>query len=201
MNLAARPWQKTWRPTLKLSTAPTSEPITLTEAKQHCALDAAITDFDAQLSSYITAARQRIEDDTQRAFITQTWTAKLDCLPSECIELYRCPVASVSSITYVDTDGATQTWASTNYQVDTNSEPGRIIPAYGVSWPSYREQMHAITITFIAGYGAASAVPENAKQVIRYLIEQYWNSRSTLSDYELRAYNNLIRSITYSPNL
>jgi hypothetical protein len=43
--------------------------------------------------------------------------------------------------------------------VSTASQPGRITPAYNLIWPINRYQMEAITITFVAGYANALAIP------------------------------------------
>lgn len=92
------------------------------------------------------------------------------------------PLISVTSITYVDTDGATQTWASSNYTVDAPvgdfAEPGRICPVYGQVYPVTRAQPAAVTIRFVAGYGAAaSAVPQPIKSAMKLLIGIWYANR------------------------
>ena len=152
---------------LTLTTPATVEPITLQQAKEHLRLDTA--DDDSVVGLNILAAREKAEEITNRALITQTWTWKLDRFPvSSAIALRvpRSPLSSITSIQYVDSDGVTQTWASSNYDVATPGGPrpdrGRIMPAYGEVWPTTREQMDAVTIIFIAGYGgAAEDMPAN----------------------------------------
>lgn len=145
---------------LSIVSAPAQEPVGLDEAKQHCRVD--VTDDDGLISGYILAARVWAEDYTRRAFMTQTWdytidyawpTYFMDGIRRHRIYLPKPPLVSVSSITYVDTQGATQTLAADQYLVNTKEINGVIEPAYSVTWPSVREQMSCITVRFVCGYG------------------------------------------------
>jgi uncharacterized phiE125 gp8 family phage protein len=143
---------------LSLVTGPSVEPVTLAEAKVHLRQD--VADEDALITTLITAARQWTETFTHRALITQTWDLKLDDFPCDNadLELPLAPVASVTSISYVDTTGATQTWSASSYQTDLPTGPqaqrGRIAPAYAQYYPVPRSQLNAVTVRFVAGYGA-----------------------------------------------
>lgn len=156
----------------------TLEPVTTSQAKAHMR----ITDTaeDSYIESLITAARQHAEHLTERAFITQTWTMTLDRFPDYFgdIRLPKPLLISVSSITYVDLEGTTQTLSSSLYEVDARSQPGRIRPAYGQAWPSTREQLNAVTITYTAGYGAtAASVPTAIKQAIMIVVAHWFEHR------------------------
>ena len=161
-----------------VTTAPASEPITTAEAKSQLRIDS--SDEDTLVDNYITVARQTLETLMRRAFITQTITLKYDSFPSR-IRLPRPPSASVTSITYVDTDGATQTWDSANYVLDSQVEPASIQPAYGVDYPNTRTQPNAVTVTYVAGYGSASDVPESIRLAIRLLVGSYYENREATS--------------------
>ncbi len=154
---------------LKLITAPATEPISLTEAKAQ--LREKTIDNDAEITSLIPRARQYAEDFTHRALITQTWELTLDVFPVWAICIPKAPLSSVTSIQYIDADGNTQTLASSKYIVDTKSEPGRITPAYGESWPATRDQVNAVMITFIAGYGDSTSVPKPIAEAIELQVE------------------------------
>ena len=160
---------------IRLTTAPTAEPVTLVQIKDYLNIDH--NDDDAQLEDVLLpAARQWAEDvATWRAFIHQTWTLTLDEFPTEFI-LPRPPLSSVTSVAYNDTDGNAQTLTvDTDYTVDIKSEPGRIVPAYNKSWPSTYGHINDVTVVYIAGYGAAAtAVPNGIKVGIMQLIA-WWH--------------------------
>lgn len=128
------------------------------------------TTVDAQLNMLIASARAHAEIELRRYLVTQTLDAYLDDFPRYCNDRFPDPairlppMQSVTGITYVDNDGNTQTLATDQYIVDTASKPARIAPAYGVIWPSVRVQANAVKIRFVAGYGAAAAVPACIKQ-------------------------------------
>ena len=161
-----------------VTTAPASEPITTAEAKSQLRIDS--SDEDTLVDNYITVARQTLETLMRRAFVTQTITLKYDSFPSR-IRLPRPPSTSVTSITYVDTDGATQTWDSANYVLASQVEPASIQPAYDVDYPNTRTQPNAVTVTYVAGYGSASDVPESIRLAIRLLVGSYYENREATS--------------------
>lgn len=142
----------------------------MSEARSQCRITE--TDEDAQIFDWIKRATAIVEGRARRQLITATWQLKLDAWPCEpFIAVPRPPLLTVTSIAYTDTSGSSQTWASSNYIVDAASEPGRVALAYGASWPSARSIVSAITITYTAGYGAASAVPATFKGAIYHLVE------------------------------
>ena len=157
-----------------IQTAPTVEPVSLEELKAHLRVD--IDDDDALITSIGKAARQQAEVYTGRAFCTQTWDLFLDSWPTV-IYLPYPPLSSVTSITYTDTAGDSQTVSTSVYTVDTDSEPGRIYLAYGQTWPTTRGIRHAITVRYVCGYGAAAAVPENVKHAIKIMAADMYENR------------------------
>ena len=96
------------------------------------------------------------------------------------IRLPRPPLQLVSSIQYVDGGGVLQTMPVLDYQVDTSPTPGRVGPAYGKVWPVTRLQLAAITITYLAGYGTADAVPDDIKQAILLLVSHWERNRDAV---------------------
>ena len=156
---------------LAVYTAPAVEPITLDEIKAHCRVTHA--DDDVYLIGLVAACREYAETLTRRSFVSTTWRLTLDDWPSvregnfgstlDAIILPRSPVASVTSITYIDMAEATQTLATSVYELSNTTEPATIRLKYGQSWPSVLGHPECITITFVAGYGAYDEVPEIAK--------------------------------------
>lgn len=171
---------------LSLYAAPAIEPVTVEEAKAHCRIS--VNDEDALLTRLIKVGRSMVEERTQRALITQTWDAKYDAWPcvglGGAFELPLAPLQSVTSITYVDTDGTTQTWDSASYQVSAPSGPiadrGRVALAYGYYFPVLRTlTLDAVRIRFVCGYGtAASSVPEDLRTAILFLVHEMYDRRA-----------------------
>jgi uncharacterized phiE125 gp8 family phage protein len=137
------------------------------------------TTDDPILSILVASARVAAEQQLQRYLVTQTVDKYLDAFPSGDIELP--PLQSVTSITYVDNNGDVQTLDEDLYEVDAQSAPARISRAYNASWPSTRKQNNAVVIRFVAGYGAASAVPACVKQWMLVQIKTLYDNRERLT--------------------
>lgn len=160
---------------------PAIEPVTLAEARLFCRVDG--TGEDALLASLIAAARQDAETQLQRSLITQGWRLVLDAFPARAIELERGTVLSVTSITYADMSGTTQTMAPADYATDLSGCPGRITPGYGKTWPSALPQIAAVNIDYTAGFGPAAAdVPEGIKRWIKMRVATVYAHREEVAN-------------------
>lgn len=160
---------------LHLVTAPSAEPVSLTAVKAFLRVDG--SDEDTLITSLAKAAREKGEELSRRAFITQTWDMTFDCWPYDFRQrVYRPPLQSITSVKYLDRSNVEHTF--TNYVVDARSEPGVIIFN---SLPSDTLQLSgAITVRFVAGYGAAgSNVPERINNLILALTAWWYESRET----------------------
>jgi uncharacterized phiE125 gp8 family phage protein len=160
------------------------------------------TTADPELNALIKASRVQAEMFTRRAFVTQTWSLLLDGFPSFSTELIRLPLPplqSISSVNYVDVNGVTPTlWAASNYIVDAPegdyAQRGRITLAYGEVWPVTRDIANAVTIEFIAGYGAAAAVPQGIKQAMLLMIGHWYANRESVN------VGNIVNEVPQSAN-
>lgn len=179
---------------------PAHEPITATECKLQLNLEPTDKDFDAWLEpgdsqvGVIRAAREMVEADTQLALIDQTWTLKLDQWPEDdrTIDLRIHPVRSISSVTYKDTTGTTQTWGASNYEVLRHRFRSYLLkPDTTTVWPTLSSTLaNPITITFIAGYSDPSTdttaiakrnkVPAAAKKAMLMLISHWFRQREAV---------------------
>jgi uncharacterized phiE125 gp8 family phage protein len=174
----------------KVTTEPASEPITLSDAKAHLHVD---HDEENQLISLLLqSARETIEQRTNRSLITQTRTLKLDYFPQWItpdgwgqITLPNGPVSSVTSITYVDEAEDSQPLSASDYWVDTSSGIARIIVK--TSWPATFTMPNAVTVVYVAGYGAASSVPAALKSALLLVLGHLYENREQVGDirYEL----------------
>ena len=163
---------------LTLVTAATIEPLTLAQAKEQLRLE---TDCDdALLMRYITAARKWVEGQTKRAITAQTWDQAIDYhwpwkFGGRRIDLALNPVASVTTVTYIDDAGASQTLASSQYIVLEREHGSFIAPAYDAVWPSVRHIPGAITVRFICG--SDTEVPEELQQAIAIYAAYMYDNR------------------------
>lgn len=121
------------------------------------------TTGDPQLLLLAKAARATAESITRRALCDQAWDLKLDTFPGWEIQIPKPPLQSIAFIKYIDNDGVEQTLDPSEYLVDTSSEPGRVTPVFGGTWPTPRQQSNSVTIRFVAGYGSADDVPPGIK--------------------------------------
>ena len=171
---------------LKRTVAPTDLPITLAEIKD--AIRETRTVEDAPLMLYLRATVDQLDGAAgmlNRALVSQTWEWKIDRFWSSIIRVPLPPLQSVSSITYIDSNGDTQTLATSVYNVldtDNPTRPGRIELAYGQSWPSTRAQADAVTITFVAGYGDRNSIPDATKHLIMLMVAGASCERQPVSD-------------------
>lgn len=160
-------------------TAPVSEPVTTAEAKTHMRVE--ISDDDTYIDTLVATARRFAEDYTNRSFINTTWDLALDAFPPSgggTIILPKSPLSSVTSISYTDTNGDNQALAASVYTADTASEPPRIVEAYNQDWPSTRDEVNAVVVRFVAGYGSSdSSVPASIKHAIKLLAAHWYENR------------------------
>ena len=157
----------------------------IADASLGAAAPSANTTSDPRLAQMIKSARKEAESRMRRYLVMQTLDAYFDAFPeqdgkgSRIIKLP--PLQSVGAITYTDTDGVEQTLDAAQYQVDATGHIGRIIPAYGYDWPSTRDQMNAVKVRFVAGYGAAAAVPEPIKDWIKQRVKQKYDQPDAIN--------------------
>lgn len=165
---------------LTLVTAPAVEPLTLAEAKRHLRVEH--DDENDLIVDALKAAREFVETFTGRVLITQTWDLKLAAFPCGAIHLPMAPVSAVSTITYLDTAGASQTWSASLYRTSLPTGPkamrGCITPAYGESYPSTYGVVDAVAVRFVAGYGTTgAALPAALRQAIKVVLTHVWSER------------------------
>lgn len=158
-------------PTL-VTVAPATEPVSDTEAKDHLRIDG--TDSDAWLDLAIPAARKLVEKYTGTKLITQTVVMRCSdwC---DLIDLPVAPLASVSSVAYLDTTGTEQTLSTDVYEAVLIGLEPHIRLKVNQSWPSLRCATDAIRVTAVAG---ASSAEEEVKQAIVVTLAAWDEARS-----------------------
>ena len=183
--------------TYVVTTEPAVEPLALSELKD--VLRITTSDFDTELTRLLTASRRQVEHDSLRRLVTQTVKLYLDRFPVEKeIEIRQAPVQSVTSVTYVDTAGDTQTLSASNYHVDTIREPARVALKTNTNWPKTESNTpNAVVVEFVGGYGDAGAdVPAEARLAVQQWAMNEWSDCADTSTGD--AYRRLIAALRWT---
>ncbi len=150
-------------PFLRLDTSPASEPLTAAEAKLYLRVDGSTE--DSAITRMIATARQAAESYMRRSLITQTWTIAYDeGAPAE-VKLPRGPVQSITGVKIIAADGSQTTLNPAIYFLNAGKETLLFNAApFG----------HIIEIAYVAGFGDASAVPDQIKQgMLAHIVAMY----------------------------
>lgn len=179
---------------IRLKTAATLEPVTVAELKVHCNIASNFTADDTLLTTLIKAVRQQGENLTGAAWVESTWEQIMEGFPVATrtnpragIELLKHPISStsaVSSVTYLDSNGDSQTLTvTTNYKLVLQGGPtmGIIYPAYGYTWPDTYDDPEAVTITFKAGWTLTGGTTITTPAIL-----QTWLKEQAAALYENR---------------
>lgn len=180
--------------TLQVLSQPAFEPVSLAEARRWFRIDdddPAVATHNLVLGLLLKAMREDAENLTHRAFISRQYRLTLDDWPRDCdygakILLPFPPLISVDSFKYRDTDGVLQTLATDQYTVYEEYEPGFIIPAWQVVWPTIRKLPDAIQITFTAGYAPGSPSDEASNQEVMPAKLKLWMEAKANTLHEFR---------------
>ncbi len=177
----------------EVTAGPSVEPLSASDVKTWLKVTSSAD--DTLITNLIVAARQEAENYTGLKLISQTVKEYSDTFPSSRGELLlRFPlVSSITSVAYVDADGANQTFSS--YNSDLLSHPARLRPNYQTEWPTTKEQLKAVTITYVCGYTNAAAVPDAIKTALYLVIAKWYENRGdtlrmlpTAAEYLLNPY-------------
>lgn len=161
------------------SVAPAEDVLTTAEAKAH--LRVTTSDEDTIIDAYRDAATEVVQVFTGRQLVRATRILKLERWPDHVFTMPRAPLAGITSIQYVDENGDTKAWGSSNYQVDTTSVPGRVAVAYDVLWPNLRGgDLLPVTVTYTCGFADAASVPEELKTAVRIMTEHFYSNREVI---------------------
>jgi uncharacterized phiE125 gp8 family phage protein len=163
---------------LSLVTPPAAEPISLDQAKAR--LRISDTSQDAHLTHLIRSARQRVERETGRALITQTWLERRDawegdgrlCAFGTQFKLPKPPLIAIEAITTYAADDTPTAHDPADFFIDTLSEPGRLAQRPNGQFPQPGRSVGGIEIRFTCGYGEAPEdVPAPLIEAVGQLIE------------------------------
>ncbi len=167
---------------LVLATAPTVSPLTLEDLRAHLRLVDDDSE-DASIEAYRDAVVGHLDGPTGilgRCLVNQTWDYYLPAFPATTrLALPLAPLVSVTSVKYIDANAAEQTLASSNYRVLTGSRAEiEFIDTF--SAPTLDTRARAVTVRFVAGYGAAAAnVPSAIRAALKLMVGDLHAQRET----------------------
>ena len=162
--------------------APTTEPVTLAEARLWCRIDDDDTTQDAVLLLLIRAARERAEFLTGRKFARRQIELRLDAFPDDVFELPYPPLYTLDSITYRTGDadvvisGSPEGWV---LDVGGDQTPARVAPVD--SWPATDDIPAAVRIRYTVGYASATAMPALLRQWMQARVSTWYEQREHLA--------------------
>jgi len=163
-----------------LITPPSVEPVTLLQAKLHLKLitnpaDASVHPDDAKVQDLISVAREQAEQFCNRAFAEAGYEAR-GC--GFDVALFG-PAGAITSVKYLDTDGAEQTLTNTVYEL--NASLDRLRLKIGQSWPAVYARDDAVRVVFSAGDDPAD-VPRSVWAAMLLIVGTLYDNRASLDD-------------------
>jgi uncharacterized phiE125 gp8 family phage protein len=155
------------------ATLPATLVVSLIEVKLWLKIDG--TDDDTLLTSLIASATAECEAYAGLSFITRTRTVRLSSFGCKDLILPYGPVTALTSIAYADEDDAAATIDSADYTLDSSSGLAKV--RITESWPYTNRILNNVTVTYVAGYASAAAVPEVIKTAVKKRIAFHYERR------------------------
>lgn len=162
--------------------APAEALLTLAEVKTHLRIDHA--EEDDYLSGLVEAATAHLDGRAGilgRALVTQTWAQDWSGFPAlDCIRL---PLPDVQSatITYHDDDDTEQAFGGDQWHLTQDARSSLILLNRAASWPAAGGRPDAVTITMVAGFGAAGDVPRPIRTAALMLLASWYENREAVN--------------------
>lgn len=166
---------------LSRTSAPEEPLLSLDDAKAH--LNVSHDDDDDLITALVEAVTAYIDgpEGVGVALVEQSWRYSMDGL-SSCFRIPLRPVSAVTSITYVDEAGQTQTLDPALYTLDLDTQPPIVARAWNATYPSVRCQPGSVKVNFTCGYGAPSDVPADIRQAAKLLLGHWYENREAMVD-------------------
>ena len=144
----------------KVTTESEKLAVPLEDARLQLRLDDLAHD-DAYVEALIYAQVSYVEAQYACALLSKTieeYHSEFPALSSDALWLRIAPFQSITSVKYIDSDGAEQTWTSSEYDTKIYKSGAFVIPKPDYVWPSdLATRPDAVKITYEAGYGATPA--------------------------------------------
>jgi uncharacterized phiE125 gp8 family phage protein len=144
----------------KVTTESAKLPVPLEDARQQLRMDELAHD-DAYVEGLIYAQCSYVENQYACALLSKTieeYHSEFPVFISDPLWLRIAPFQSITSVKYVDSDGAEQEWSSSEYDTKIMKSGAFIIPKPAFSWPTdLADRPDAVKVTYEAGYGSTPA--------------------------------------------
>lgn len=156
-------------------------PVTLELVRMHLRNEDLRAD-DELVRAYIRTAAATVERTYGLALIEQTIDQYHSAFPANSdqpVLLRVAPLISITSVTYVDSAGDTQTWDADEYTTGRINGQPVIVPKVGYTYPSgLTTRPNAVTITYKAGFGlSADSVPNDIRSALLLMVGHLYENR------------------------
>jgi uncharacterized phiE125 gp8 family phage protein len=162
-----------------LTSAPSASDPVVTTAEMRSFLRIDDSEEDTVIAALVASAVAALDGRDGllgRALVTQSWTLKTAGPVDGIIRLVLGGVTAVNTVTTL-ISGSSTAW--TGYRLNFDAIGAYVEPQDSESWPSYDVRDDAFSLTFTAGYGAASAVPETIKHAVKLLAAARYHQRES----------------------
>ncbi len=147
--------------------------------------------FDAELTRILREAVDSVQQITNRQLITADVVYTRERFPGGGQKLFLppSPLVSVTAVKYTDTSDLQKTWASVNYQVVTNEEPGYLRPVFTSAggykaYPTDARSRADVVVEYKAGYGTTwSKVDPRVQRAVLLVAEQLYRPDPAMADF------------------
>jgi uncharacterized phiE125 gp8 family phage protein len=172
-------------------TMPTSEPITLAQAKDHLRISQTLTNEDADITDMIVGARSYLEGAYGIRFMPQTVEVTLQQFPRD--DRIRLPIWPATVVNYVKYTDVANVERDMIVGTDNTAEvlyrlwkkPAELILPFAKIWPPAVLQMaDAVRIGLTVGFTGGSPefpLPVMSTRAMKLLVGHYYENRSAVT--------------------
>lgn len=154
-----------------------ARPISLAAAKAHLRVDTAAEDADIDLKLY--AALQAVSESCGLVLGAEEWRVSLPVPAGGDVVLPVVPVTAVTSLSYLDRDGASQALDLTGFDVILRARRAIIRPKPGGSWPTdAAARPDALTVLVAAGI---SPLPFDLQAAVLLMLGHLYQQREAVA--------------------
>ncbi|MGI9460586.1 MAG: head-tail connector protein [Pirellulales bacterium] len=188
---------------MKRTSSPQFLAVTLDEAKAHLRVSG--SSQDALLTRLIESATEQLERDIERCLVQASWQQSQYGFPIDGKEilLNMAAASAISSITYVDSDGATQTVSASDYILDAGRNAVVCLDDDN-GWPEtfvVPSERDTVFVNFTCGVTSEDCLPRLFKQAILLEVGRYYYDpaqENGVNTNDGRSYENIVKKLVRS---